>query len=702
MPTLYFTVDSALLRELGEKLIGKPYIALAELVKNSYDADASEVSIEFDPKNNRVIVADNGHGMNYEEFEDYWMRIGSIHKEKMRISRHCSRQMTGSKGVGRLAVQFLANKLELFTVSEYDTSKEIVANVMWTEAISAGDLTKAAVNVDIIDVNKKAGTKIILSELKHPWDSELIQELAQELWWLQPPFRGIIKKSEEKCSFFINFISPEKKFEQIFEKQMDAILNIWYAKIIGKNDKGKISISLEFRGDKPIAENFEIMNCPLNYTEFEIRVYKLEGRQDFGIKVGDAREYLNQFGGVHVYDAGFHLPYYGIPTNDWLKIEFDHSHRLSVSKLLPEKYKIDRGLQFLPTLSRFLGVVNVDTSREKDLTILITRDRLQESLAFDTLRNIVRWSLDFYAYQEKIRNQQIDELLKKTEKPKYTKIEQVVEKYKEGIEESSYDNLKEDIKQASKDIETEAEDAAKKVGLLGPLATVGIISLAVHHETKWQINTFEIILKQINDIEKDIKDYDLRQKFLDLRDTIIEWIERTKNKQQLYNYFNNVENITERKRYIIRKVIEDIIVQIKPLARNIPINTSNIEYILLPEASLVEWSSIFQNVLINAFNAMIDSKIKTILISVRSVGKEREILIQDTGSGVDLNAADELFLPFVRKTKISPERESLGYGGAGLGLTIVKLIAYNIGCQVSFVKPDPEFKTAFSLKWREV
>ena len=49
MPKIKFTVDAALLAELGERLVGKPYIALAELVKNSYDADAASVTIEFNP-----------------------------------------------------------------------------------------------------------------------------------------------------------------------------------------------------------------------------------------------------------------------------------------------------------------------------------------------------------------------------------------------------------------------------------------------------------------------------------------------------------------------------------------------------------------------------------------------------------------------------------------------------------------------------
>ena len=112
MPTLPFTVDAELLRELGERLVGKPHIALAELIKNSYDADATQVTIKFSPSEDCIEVSDNGHGMTFEEFRGFWMRIGTTHKRERR-SKNLGRQLTGSKGVGRLAVQFLANRMTI-------------------------------------------------------------------------------------------------------------------------------------------------------------------------------------------------------------------------------------------------------------------------------------------------------------------------------------------------------------------------------------------------------------------------------------------------------------------------------------------------------------------------------------------------------------------------------------------------------------
>ena len=79
--------------------MGKPYIALAELVKNSYDADATEVLIKFSPDQDRIEIIDNGHGMTFDEFKKHWMRIGTTHK-KAQKSRDLKRLLTGSKGSG--------------------------------------------------------------------------------------------------------------------------------------------------------------------------------------------------------------------------------------------------------------------------------------------------------------------------------------------------------------------------------------------------------------------------------------------------------------------------------------------------------------------------------------------------------------------------------------------------------------------------
>ena len=235
----YFSVDSMLLRELGERLVGRPHIALAELVKNSYDADATQVLIRFTP--DRIEIIDDGHGMTFTEFQRFWMRVGSSHKERQRTSRNLSRPMTGSKGVGRLSVQFLARRLTLRTVSEDNLGHELAVAVNWDEAVKAGELTQAEAKYEEQSAQSRFaggspyGTALILTELNQEWTPEDFKSLASEIWWLQPPFKQSSRtKLNDKNYFSIRLESDHAPgIVEQFEKQLSAILDIWLARLRG-------------------------------------------------------------------------------------------------------------------------------------------------------------------------------------------------------------------------------------------------------------------------------------------------------------------------------------------------------------------------------------------------------------------------------------------------------------------------------------
>lgn len=673
-------------------------------MKNSYDADSIEVKIELDPKSDRIAVSDKGQGMTFDEFQKFWMRIGSRHKERQRLSRKLKRPLTGSKGIGRLAVQYLARELRISTTSEEDTTVRIDAKVNWEQAVRAGDLTQAKAEYEVkTSPEFPKGTTIELTGLRQKWNKDEVEGLAREIWWLRPPFRRQSSSKNTAQDFDIKFVSPDPEFVKTFEQQMDAILGIWYAKLVGKNVGGDVTLSLEFKGEEPITHKYAIPPlCRLEGGDFEIRIYKLHKRQPEGIKVGDARVYLNEFGGVHVYDSGFHMPYYGIPQNDWLKIEFDHSHRLSGSDLLPDELQVSEGMSFLPTLSRIFGVVNVDTAREPGLEIAITRDRLQDGIAFGNLIKMARYAMDFYAVKEAIRSQQSEASLKEPETLKYQSLEEVLDKHRDEIPRRTYERLRTDILDATKRVESQAELTAKRVSLVGPLATAGMTSLAYQHELKQQFTGFNEIVDKMGIIRKQIRDKKIGKVLDDLRNDLLSWVKRAELTNALFAYFRESENLQTRKRFSARIVVEEIWKQVKFLARGTTMNADRLENdLILPKASLVEWGSIFQNVFLNAFNAMERAGKKEVDVSSHSKGRDREILIQDTGVGVNLKDAETLFKPFVRRIEISPDRRAKGYGGTGLGLTIVRLIAQNVGASVSFVRPEKRFRTAFSIKWRE-
>jgi signal transduction histidine kinase len=728
MPEIPFSVDSALLKELGERLVGKPHIALAELVKNSYDADATRVVIRFGSDD--IEVADNGHGMDFDEFKRFWMRIGTPHKQADRVSHKLKRPVTGSKGVGRLAVQFLGKKLEIRTVSERDTDSELVAQVNWEEAVEAGELTQAVARYEEVQREtafageSSFGTRIVLTTLNQEWSDEEFRELAREIWWLQPPFRSNPDlATEEQKSFEVKLESPSEQEVRKFDSQMHAFLDIWDARLAGKltesvkagtSNTATVRFSLEFSDGTRINKEHNFRDCALHEVEFEIRIFDLVHRQPRGIKVAEAREYLKEFGGVHVYDSGFHLPYYG-PEIDWLNIEMDHSHRLSKSKLLPEDLQVQEGMNYLPTQSRIYGVVHVNTPRERELTlkggrqtgeshlqIQVTRDRLVDNESFRRLTEIVRWALDFYAMQEAKRAYQEAEAKRAIEpaREKFERVDQVLLRYRRDIPEPAYSTIQSQVHEAVRASEAENELLTRRAGLLGALATAGISAIAFQHEENRQLQLLRDIAQELEGWRPGLAQE--REYLRNIARRLRAWVEQASRTRALFSGVMDEEGREKKGRLKAVALIEQVKVQMDALARDVTIETTGVQDALrLPRGTFAEWSAIFQNVFTNAVNAMLDVRKRLIVVGSRVRRSEHAIIVQDTGVGVDLSSAEELFEPFVRRLKLSPERRALGLGGTGLGLTIVRMIAGSLNCRVGFVRPTRGFSTAFQLSWSE-
>src|SRR6266571_3623675 len=96
------TVNPEILQVLGEQLVSDHITALSELVKNAYDADAERVEVEF-TGGDRLVVSDNGHGMNLDNIRHGWLQIGTPLKRRTSTSPVKKRVFAGSMGIGRLA-----------------------------------------------------------------------------------------------------------------------------------------------------------------------------------------------------------------------------------------------------------------------------------------------------------------------------------------------------------------------------------------------------------------------------------------------------------------------------------------------------------------------------------------------------------------------------------------------------------------------
>ena len=740
MQEINFSVDSELLRELGERLVGRQYIALAELVKNSFDADATRVELRIN--SDCIQVSDNGHGMTEEDFTRRWMRVGSTHKVRQQTSPELNRPLTGSKGVGRLAAQFLASKLELNSVpkkhrdSTGSLLQELHAKVDWDTAIRSAELTEATARYELkspgsigFPLGKPHGTIVTLKKLKHVWHPKEFEELAREIWFLQPPFRSLSHTGDEQTDGFeVEIFASDQETVSRFKTQMSRILDLYRSRLVGKllpNDdsgeqlqKRKVLLSLELEGQPTLSHTYLVpirddAKCVIDNLEFEIRIYMLQRRQPYGIPVQQARDYMSKWGGVHIYDAGFRIPYAG-PSADWLNLEFDHSHRLTQSQLLPSELNVQLGLNNLPTNSRVLGVVNVDTAHEtrvasqngvpssQHLQIQVSRDRLVENRAFQQFRDAVRYSLDYYSTRLAVLRSEEKEAKKSTKTPQ-TSIENVwdvLEHHQDEIPRPVAARLKTELEKTVDAVREQSEWAKKQSGLLGAMATVGATALAFDHQFNQQLNVLE---QHVATLESAIQKSPHVQHLIDpIHSGIRRWIQDTRETRRIFSPISDERNRTIVTRFRAKPLLKSMIDNLRNILRGVLVDDSAIdERLLLPKASYPVWMAIFYNVFINASNAMLDSDKKQMeLLSFRT-GSRRGVRIQDTGVGINLEQAEDLFQPLKRGLEISHERRALGYGGAGLGLAIVRMLATDVKAEVRFKEPTAPFKTCFEIVWSE-
>ena len=710
--SLNFSVDAALLRELGERLVGSPAIAVAELVKNAYDADATRVTIKV--LDDRIEVIDNGHGMTFAQFRDYWMRVGVTHKQDAKFSPTYKRPLTGSKGVGRLAVQFLGRELTLASRTSSRGGATLLAHVDWDDAIRRGDLTEATVRVKTgsaqetpSDLRSSTGTAISITRLTHNWTPDRAKELANQIWMLRPPLGRARNQSE---LFDIVFESSESILRKHFEVLVNAILTIYHAKITGTLDSSsngagsaKVSVQVSFPEWRTEKLDYSLdvgewpPGCP---AELTILVYHLRYRQPHGIRVADARKYLDDFGGIGIYDAGFRLPHYGKDT-DWLNLERDHAHRVAKSKLLPESLHSDAAMTFLPNNNRLLGIVQVDTSRTPGLNIAITRDRLLQSPTFQTLRDATRLAIDFYAALESRRQREdASAIVRRVGRPSVaiTAVAEALDRHESTLPKVAAKELREAVERASTAASAREDLFRVETGLLGSLAAAGMMSLALHHELNKTVGGLDSIAERM----RRMREIDLStRRVRGLAAELETWSGRARATQRLFSPLLDPQSRTQLERLRIRPFIEELCTRMGPLLGPVRIETEEVPAdARFPEGTATEWSSILQNVILNAANAMSDDiKDPIIAFTLERTNNRTILYVSDNGIGVDLGEAASLFEPFVRGKKAQGPSGGSILGGTGLGLTIVKMLAENRGCLVRFENPYAGFSTAFALSW---
>ena len=317
---------------LGEELISDEPVAVVELVKNAYDADASEVRIDFECNETgeatAVSIADNGIGMSLDTVLTAWLEPGTIMKKRGKQSPS-GRIYQGAKGVGRFAAARLAGSLFMETKQE---GKPNGVSVLLDWGCFNDDSYLDEIVIDY-QVAK-------FDHIKHGTTLSLIDVKSRKLW-REEDYRSLHNRLSR-------LISP---FDAEFHSDFSIELNIpGYADLTGRveahsltsspkyrlqgslNGKGVFNGSIEVDGklrkeivNKKIGSKNEFVKC--GSIEVEIRAWDRDRpglapyMAQYGQTMTQIRKILNEHSGVSIYRDGFRVHPYGEQGNDWLSLD---------------------------------------------------------------------------------------------------------------------------------------------------------------------------------------------------------------------------------------------------------------------------------------------------------------------------------------------------------------------------------------------
>lgn len=344
-----------LLTMLGDQLIKDETIALIELVKNSYDADATHVKISFCDFNddftaNRdstIIIEDDGNGMDDIILKEAWMNPATPEKLKRKRIKNTTdkgRIMQGEKGIGRFAIFKLGRKIDVITrrqktsgghfIDEPESNHEFVLKYDFSDydldflteeseekEIFLDDLSvtfEERTPREIIDRNaqdhiwqeerKPYGTRIVISKLNGTWNKRKIEKVYQSILRMQPIF-GDQFVQDFLVSIDLNgspFISSEKGIEDIqhilenkavfiIDGSFDANNCVIKYSVEDITSKETYSFKLtdpEMQGVGPMRVFFESLeNRKIECGSFSYRFYVFD--MDISVNSPDTRYYLD-------------------------------------------------------------------------------------------------------------------------------------------------------------------------------------------------------------------------------------------------------------------------------------------------------------------------------------------------------------------------------------------------------------------------
>jgi len=454
---LHFKTNVQLKSIIGKDLINDDNIAILELVKNSFDADAKQVKViyfnlkknddkeveHFSPNTSRIVIQDDGIGMDIDDIRDKWLNIA--YSEKKSNKTQHKRRMAGAKGVGRFSCDRLGEFLNLYAKTRKDSNyyklsidwkkfeiededKEIQSIPLKYEILTPSEFQSLGFS------SFEHGVLLEIIKLRSNWAYPIYDKSEKLVYWDAIKFVEL-KKYLEKL------INPHQAFEindfgvyiEAPEFLSENQLKNEHDKFIGKVEN-RIFDTLEFKStciDSRTLENGKEILTELKdkgetaywireqnpfypqIKEVKLSVYFLNSYAKAFFTKQTGIQSVN-YGSIFLFINGFRIPPYGDVGNDWLALDQRKAQGtkryLGSRDIIGHIEIIDDNNDFQIISSRE-GIVNNENFKK------LTSSERNDSYFYKTLRRLERyvveglnWDSSIYDSQDKEESIKLKEI----------------------------------------------------------------------------------------------------------------------------------------------------------------------------------------------------------------------------------------------------------------------------------------------------
>lgn len=712
---LSFDVDAALLVELGERLVARRSVALAELIKNAYDSDATTVTVSFNNAgraNGEIIVTDDGSGMTLGDMKTGWMRVATTDAVVNVKSKRYGRLRTGAKGIGRFACGRLATRLSLNSTANVNgASERVSADFDWSAFRAGMNLSdvKTAIAQELVEGELATGTQLRLTGLVDSWDESDLSELRVELGDLMNPYghQGYVHRSpkyEPDPGFMLSIKAPEfpEQEGELHERLWEAAWAVLKGRVTAQ---GQPEYELAIR-DAGSTEHF----TPSGFTfpslvgaEFTVRMMLYAGSRfkESGYSLTAARRLGRERGGVRVYLDGFQVFSYGAPGDDWLDLDQERGRRqVSTPRMLIEEAQgLTRPMLSLPGNMQLFGAVSISSYKNPGLIVSISRERMVENDSFAQLKHFVRGGIDWmtvcYAREAaKPDNDTSESSTQLTSSRDLLKAALDRVRHEEKIPLSIRREVAASISEVIQVIEVERNSQLNEVSMLRILASAGTTVLIFDHTLRAMAGQLIDITDRLG-MAAGYLPSARRVTFEETLDDLRSWSSMANSQGSLVGLLLGPEARTRARSLAVHPLVEKLQRGFKGYTTRFGISFENAvpHGVRTPPLHEAELYAVLINILTNSFKAVREVKDRHVRIEASRSPKELIVKVNDTGTGVPGDNRQDVFQPFVTTSSPDPV---LGVG-TGLGLKIVRDLVASWGGKVDFVDAASPWRTSIQV-----